>query len=84
MAERGSQFRGPIDTDLNAAAGDWAVPQKAATAPYFAETLEVSAHLMRQWCEQIWHSGEYHLFPVGMHNVRKEGLVWGLDSLIDR
>jgi len=23
---------GPIDTDLNPAAGDWAVPQKAATA----------------------------------------------------
>jgi 3-oxoacyl-[acyl-carrier protein] reductase len=23
---------GPIDTDLNLAAGDWAVPQKAATA----------------------------------------------------
>jgi len=22
---------GPIDTDLNPAAGDWAVPQKAAT-----------------------------------------------------
>jgi 3-oxoacyl-[acyl-carrier protein] reductase len=24
---------GPIDTDLNPAAGEWAVPQKAATAP---------------------------------------------------
>src|SRR6266568_4185259 len=24
---------GPIDTDLNPASGDWAVPQKAATAP---------------------------------------------------
>jgi len=23
---------GPIDTDLNPAAGDWAIPQKAATA----------------------------------------------------
>src|SRR5438094_954549 len=27
---------GPIDTDLNPAAGDWAVPQKAATALAFA------------------------------------------------
>src|SRR5712691_5766429 len=27
---------GPIDTDLNPAAGEWAVPQKAATAPLWA------------------------------------------------
>jgi 3-oxoacyl-[acyl-carrier protein] reductase len=35
---------GPIDTDLNPAAGDWAVPQKAATALYrYGHVEEVAA-----------------------------------------
>src|SRR5207249_4008845 len=35
---------GPIDTDLNPAAGDWAVPQKAATAlDRFGRVDEVAA-----------------------------------------
>jgi 3-oxoacyl-[acyl-carrier protein] reductase len=34
---------GPIDTDLNPAAGDWAVPQKAATALDRYGHVEVAA-----------------------------------------
>ena len=35
---------GPIDTDLNPAAGDWAVPQKAATAlDRYGKVEEVAA-----------------------------------------
>ena len=37
---------GPIDTDLNPAEGEWAVPQKAATAPNrfsFGSVDEVAA-----------------------------------------
>src|ERR1700690_4101067 len=37
---------GPINTDLNPAAGDWAVPQKAATAPDRYGTVEEVAALV--------------------------------------
>jgi len=31
--------------------------------------------VMCQWCEQIWHSGEYQLFPIGMHGAEEEVLL---------
>jgi 3-oxoacyl-[acyl-carrier protein] reductase len=37
---------GPIDTDLNPATGDWAVPQKAATALNRYGTVEEVAALV--------------------------------------
>jgi len=37
---------GPIDTDLNPASGDWAVPQKAATALNRYGTVEEVAALV--------------------------------------
>ncbi len=44
-ASRSTRFsRGPIDTELNPASGDWAVPQKALTAlNRFGTVNEVAA-----------------------------------------
>ena len=40
---------GPIDTDLNPAAGDWAVPQKANTALDRYGSVDEVAALVALW-----------------------------------
>src|SRR6266849_10883654 len=53
----------------------------AMWSPCFLRTIHNftdSTDLMCDCCKQIWHSREYHLFPIGMHSAEEETFPWSV------